>query len=463
MKVTVEKQTIVLLSLFTIVFWSLTFYAVKLISHSIVVQEVSERTETVRSNISLVRAKIENAIFMDTYLAESLATFVTIDPDFAIEHWSHVVAKAVEKSTLIRHVGLAPNNIISHVYPVEGNRAAIGFDFRTNPEQFRTVEIARTSQKVFIAGPLQLVQGGEALIARFPVFSDYPRNENYWGAISVVLDYQKLLEYSGINELDSATLAIRGRDGLGEQGDAFYGSATLFETPDLVIPINLPSGEWQLVADYQIDESTYAKARQQAQILVTAVASILFLSLLVLYRSYHLAHTASLQDDLTKLPNRRYAIRQLNTLLGRSEQPSFVLLNLDLNNFKQVNDKFGHEVGDKLLLHVSSILMNSVRVYDFIARLGGDEFVIILHRVSEDALVNSIIKNIKEQVEKQPLQVDRHTIQTTVSVGYAFPSANQDSVSELMARADHNMYYDKNLSQRQQKESEVLETNQETQ
>ncbi len=462
MKVTVEKQTIVLLSLFTIVFWSLTFYAVNLISHSIVVQEVSERTETVRSNISLVRAKIENAIFMDTYLAESLATFVTIDPDFAIEHWSHVVAKAVEKSTLIRHVGLAPNNIISHVYPVEGNRAAIGFDFRTNPEQFRTVEIARASQKVFIAGPLQLVQGGEALIARFPVFSDYPRNENYWGAISVVLDYQKLLEYSGINELDSAILAIRGRDGLGEQGDVFYGSATLFETPDLVIPINLPSGEWQLVADYQIDENTYAEARQQAQILVTAVASILFLSLLVLYRSYHLAHTASLQDDLTKLPNRRYAIRQLNTLLGRSEQPSFVLLNLDLNNFKQVNDKFGHEVGDKLLLHVSSILMNSVRVYDFIARLGGDEFVIILHRVSEDALVNSIIKNIKEQVEKQPLQIDRHTIQTTVSVGYAFPSANQDSVSELMARADHSMYYDKNLSQRQQKESEVLETNQET-
>ncbi|WMO14673.1 diguanylate cyclase [Pseudoalteromonas piscicida] len=82
--------------------------------------------------------------------------------------------------------------------------------------------------------------------------------------------------------------------------------------------------------------------------------------------------------------------------------------------------------------------------------------------MSEDALVNSIIKNIKEQVEKQPLQIDRHTIQTTVSVGYAFPSANQDSVSELMARADHSMYYDKNLSQRQQKESEVLETNQET-
>ncbi|PHI36546.1 sensor domain-containing diguanylate cyclase [Pseudoalteromonas sp. GCY] len=462
MKVTVEKQTIVLLSLFTIVFWSLTFYAVNLISHSIVVQEVSERTETVRSNISLVRAKIENAIFMDTYLAESLATFVTIDPDFAIEHWSHVVAKVVEKSTLIRHVGLAPDNIISHVYPVEGNRAAIGFDFRTNPEQFRTVEIARTSQKVFIAGPLQLVQGGEALIARFPVFSDYPRNENYWGAISVVLDYLKLLEYSGINELDSAILAIRGRDGLGEQGDVFYGTATLFETPNLVIPINLPSGEWQLVADYQIDESTYAETRQQAQILVTAVALILFLSLLVLYRAYHLAHTASLQDDLTKLPNRRYAIRQLNTLLGRSEQPSFVLLNLDLNNFKQVNDKFGHEVGDKLLLHVSSILMNSVRVYDFIARLGGDEFVIILHRVSEDALVNSIIKNIKEQVASQPLQVNRHIIQTTVSVGYAFPTSNQDSVSELMARADHNMYYDKNLSQRQQKEGQVLETNQET-
>ncbi|MEJ6475064.1 diguanylate cyclase domain-containing protein [Pseudoalteromonas piscicida] len=458
MKVTVEKRTVMLLSLFTIVFWSLTFYAVKLISHSIVVQESSERIETVRSNISLVRAKIENAIFMDTYLAESLATFVTIDPKFTVENWPQVVSKVVEKSTLIRHVGLAPNNIISHVYPVEGNRAAIGFDFRTNPEQFRTVELARTSKQVFIAGPLQLVQGGEALIARFPVFSDYPKNESYWGAISVVLDYQKLLEYSGVEELENVNIAIRGRDGLAAQGDVFFGTNTLFDSPDLAIPIKLPSGEWQLGAQYQIDESVYTESKQQAQVLVFTVALVLFLSLLILYRAYHLAHTASLQDDLTKLPNRRYAIRQLNTLLGRSELPSFVLLNLDLNNFKQVNDKFGHEVGDKLLLHVTSILMNSVRVYDFIARLGGDEFIIILHRVPEEAQVKTIIQNIKHQIAQRPLQVNRHSIAISASIGYAFPKSSQQSVSELMARADHSMYYDKSLTQR--KISEVLETEQ---
>ncbi|PCK33757.1 diguanylate cyclase domain-containing protein [Pseudoalteromonas piscicida] len=458
MKVTVEKRTVMLLSLFTIVFWSLTFYAVKLISHSIVVQESSERIETVRSNISLVRAKIENAIFMDTYLAESLATFVTIDPKFTVENWPQVVSKVVEKSTLIRHVGLAPNNIISHVYPVEGNRAAIGFDFRTNPEQFRTVELARTSKQVFIAGPLQLVQGGEALIARFPVFSDYPKNESYWGAISVVLDYQKLLEYSGVEELENVNIAIRGRDGLAAQGDVFFGTNTLFDSPDLAIPIKLPSGGWQLGAQYQIDESVYTESKQQAQVLVFTVALVLFLSLLILYRAYHLAHTASLQDDLTKLPNRRYAIRQLNTLLGRSELPSFVLLNLDLNNFKQVNDKFGHEVGDKLLLHVTSILMNSVRVYDFIARLGGDEFIIILHRVPEEAQVKTIIQNIKHQIAQRPLQVNRHSIAISASIGYAFPKSSQQSVSELMARADHSMYYDKSLTQR--KISEVLETEQ---
>ncbi|WP_275557202.1 diguanylate cyclase [Pseudoalteromonas sp. J010] len=448
-RITIEKPTIALLLLFSSVFWGLTFYAAKHIAHSIVVQEISERKEVVRSNIALVRAKIENAIFMDTYLAESLATFVTIDSDFAIEHWSLVAAKVVDESRLIRHVGLAPNNVISHVYPAEGNRAAIGFDFRTRPEQFRTVELARTSKRVFIAGPLQLVQGGEALIARFPVFSDYPVNTEYWGAISVVLDYQKLLDSSGILALDDAKVALRGRDGQGQNGAVFFGDSALFGAPDVTIPISLPSGQWQLVADYQIDPSTYSKSENQVRLFVHVIALVLFLSLLILYRAYYLARTASLQDELTKLPNRRHAIRQLSSLLGRTEPPSFALLNLDLNDFKLVNDKFGHEVGDKLLLHVSSILRNSVRVYDFIARFGGDEFIIIVHRVSEEEQVNSIVQHIKQQIQQHPFQVDRHLIAISVSIGHAFPQAGNTSVSELMARADHNMYYDKSVFRQQ--------------
>ncbi|QZO13584.1 diguanylate cyclase domain-containing protein [Pseudoalteromonas piscicida] len=462
MKVTLEKRTVLLLSVFSIGFWWVALYVINLISHSVVVSQLNEQRELTRADVFLARDKLENAIFMDTYLAESLVTLVTIDPQFAVANWSQIVQKTIGKSKLIRHIALAPNNVISDVFPLEGNQAAIGFDFSSNVEQFRTVELARKSQRVFIAGPLQLVQQGEALIARFPVFSDYPKNKNYWGAISVVMDYQQLVTYSGLTKLQNVEVALRGVDGLGPLGEVFFGDREVFESPDLTTVIHLPTGEWQLALNYQIDNAMFGKTKWQTQGMAVLTAFILYLSLLILYRAYRLAHLASMQDDLTKLPNRRFVIKQLTELLDRSEQPSFVLLNLDLNNFKQVNDKFGHEVGDKLLLHVSSILMNSVRVYDFIARLGGDEFVIILHRVSEDALVNSIIKNIKEQVEKQPLQVDRHTIQTTVSVGYAFPSANQDSVSELMARADHNMYYDKNLSQRQQKESEVLETNQET-
>ncbi|MCH1932595.1 CHASE domain-containing protein, partial [Shewanella sp. A25] len=89
-------------------------------------------------------------------LADSLATVVTIDPKFAMDNWNTIGAKLLNKALYVRNVGIAPNNIISHTYPLKGNEKAIGFDFRSSPDQLRTVELARKLQTVYIAGPLEL-------------------------------------------------------------------------------------------------------------------------------------------------------------------------------------------------------------------------------------------------------------------------------------------------------------------
>ena len=461
MKQTITKRTILLILAFTVAFWGLAIYAVNLLSHSMVSEESHTQKEAQRLDISLARSQMEASIFMDIYLAESLAMVATIDSEFATKHWPQVAAKVINKSHFIRHVALAPNNIIRHIYPVKGNQSALGFDFRTQPAQLRTVELARENQQVFIAGPLQLVQGGEALIARFPIFSDYPINKQYWGSLSVVIDYQKLLAASGISELTNQQLGIRGRDGLGEFGDVFYGSETIFQQPDLLLPVKLPFGNWQIAMTYQLDNSAITAIKNQTRVIAVLVAVALFISLIALYRAYHFAHKASLQDELTRLPNRRFATKRLQELLSRQECPSFVLLNLDLNNFKQVNDEFGHEVGDQLLRHVAQLIQNSIRVYDFAARLGGDEFLIILHRVEEQQQLQTIITKIKSRISTTPLVIAGQAISAEASVGFAFVKREGDSVSDLMARADRSMYSDKK-QQAQRVNKTVLSGDQES-
>ncbi|MEC8925865.1 MAG: CHASE domain-containing protein, partial [Pseudomonadota bacterium] len=162
-------------------------------------REQTKQNERLREVVSLAKSKLEAELFRDVFLADSLATVITIDPQIAIENWTSLGKKLMGKSTHVRNVGIAPNDVILLNYPPKGNEKAIGLDFRTVPKQYRTVLKARQLQDVFLSGPLELVQGGMAVIARFPVFNDYPQNKDYWGSISVVIDYQSLMRVSGFS------------------------------------------------------------------------------------------------------------------------------------------------------------------------------------------------------------------------------------------------------------------------
>ena len=104
--------------------------------------------------------QVRSRTFRDVFLADSLATVITIDPQIAIENWISLGKKLMGKSTHVRNVGIAPNDVILLNYPPKGNEKAIGLDFRTVPKQYRTVLKARQLQDVFLSGPLELVQGG---------------------------------------------------------------------------------------------------------------------------------------------------------------------------------------------------------------------------------------------------------------------------------------------------------------
>lgn len=435
----VEKALVIILS---IGYWLIAFVLSNYLANLSVESQVEAARDDVRREVALVRSQIEATIFEHTYIADSLATVITLHPDFVAENWSSIGASLINKSGLIRNVGMAPNNVISHVYPTEGNEKAIGLDFRTVPSQYASVLRAKSLGWVFIDGPLTLVQGGTALIARFPIFLDFPKNKNYWGSVSVVFQYDKILEKSGIRRIENAEVALS-RKSLDQQSvNVFYGKESTFESADFVLPIHLPNSDWTLSVQYRLNDDLEIKNNQRITLLFAFLgALVIFISGLVLYRAYRIAHSISLKDELTGLPNRRFFMSFLQQRVQKSEKKGgFTLLNVDLNKFKAINDSLGHDAGDALLQHVAKVLKEVLRSSDFIGRIGGDEFLIVLDRCTEADRVKEIIVKIEAEFSRQPLYWKEKPIYASLSIGHAICLNDALSIKTLLAQADQSMY-----------------------
>ncbi len=173
-------------------------------------------------------------------------------------------------------------------------------------------------------------------------------------------------------------------------------------------------------------------------------------SLALVFYLRHRSHMAELvrvadHDPLTLLPNRRYFNNELRQRMQKTEQlqGALALLYFDLNGFKQVNDCYGHDMGDKLLVHVARQVGASVRRSDFFARLSGDEFVIILDQVQSDSALQQTIERVIAAAN-EPLCHQGERLEFRFSLGVSvFNSRNHVSAERLLQQADAAMYQSK--------------------
>ncbi|MEO5332205.1 MAG: diguanylate cyclase [Magnetococcus sp. YQC-5] len=145
-------------------------------------------------------------------------------------------------------------------------------------------------------------------------------------------------------------------------------------------------------------------------------------------------------DGLTKLYNRKHFIEslQLRILNARLHQKKLALLFIDLDGFKPVNDTYGHEVGDLLLIRVAEVLQKTVRHDDVVARQGGDEFVIMIgirEMADAELVANKLVKLLST-----PQMIANHEIHFGASIGVALFPEDGLEPDELLHRADEGMY-----------------------
>jgi len=182
--------------------------------------------------------------------------------------------------------------------------------------------------------------------------------------------------------------------------------------------------EWDVTADVLMQEELLRRAQQ-------------------LEESYRLLEYSALHDYLSGLPN-RHALDQFLAARGTPETFSSAVLHIDLDNFKEVNDRLGHHVGDQVLRAFSARLAASLPVNGFAARTGGDEFIVILDHASLDQ-ARTLAEQVLEAAAATRTDVDLVGIDIGASVGLAYGHA---SFEQLLAQSDLALYKAKDMGRR---------------
>jgi diguanylate cyclase (GGDEF)-like protein len=162
----------------------------------------------------------------------------------------------------------------------------------------------------------------------------------------------------------------------------------------------------------------------------------------VLIRGAFREATTASRDALTGLPDRGQLERQLNWLWGQSRlsaKPCLAALFLDLNDFKRINDQWGHQVGDEALRQVAQRLQTALRADDFLARYGGDEFVALLTGWKRPDDLQLVVRRLHESLQS-PLQLNCGSIAVSASIGVAVLSDQHTTPEALLHAADLEMY-----------------------
>ncbi|WP_084308429.1 diguanylate cyclase [Phytopseudomonas flavescens] len=157
-------------------------------------------------------------------------------------------------------------------------------------------------------------------------------------------------------------------------------------------------------------------------------------------REQELRH-AAFHDPLTELPNRRYLIERCEQALGRALQSgeTLALLLIDLDHFKPINDRYGHDAGDLMLQHVGKRIREHMRASDTVARLGGDEFAVLIEGADAQSHAQDVAARLLAELAR-PVDYAGQALTVSISIGVAFHPLHAEQFASLYKAADQALY-----------------------
>ncbi|EKE72336.1 diguanylate cyclase domain-containing protein [Gallaecimonas xiamenensis] len=379
-----------------------------------------------------LRANLESSFNAPLHLGQGLVSFLRTQPNASPEQINAMLGELFKASDHLRNIAAAPDLVMRYVYPLKGNEAVIGVDYRTLPLQWAVVQDSLAQKKTLLDGPVSLVQGGTGVVARSPVLLD---GGQAWGMVGMVLDLDGILEDAGFHTLQTDfELSLENS----HKSDGWIAGDKVLPQPQYRLPVKVLTEHWTLLASPRpLPVPSDVPFHLAALLLAGAFAGLVWL----LLQEHQKAIFWANHDHLTSLPNRRCFMHSLENALEQWHQRRrpFALFYLDLNDFKGINDRYGHAVGDGVLGEVAKRLALSARKHDLVARVGGDEFVLLLQDLASLKDVQGAAQRFVDAVQA-PMFIRGQELQITVALGQARPARQGDRPDDLIRQADFAMY-----------------------
>lgn len=395
---------------------------------------------------STVRAALEASINVRANLERGLVAFFEADPNRSEEEFRAYASALILDDPTVINLAMLKGTVIAFVHPYERNKAALGRDLSLIPEQARSVIEAIQTRLPVISGPYQLVQGGYGLTSRMSVYPKSDGVASYWGQASVVFDIDELFRQAGLVDHPTIEFAISRHDPRLERDTMIFGGEAVLHNRPVDLDIDIPGVAWVLSA---VPKAGWRSGEWVVFGVGVGGAVVGLLAGLMMFSLLHTREALremAYHDQLTDLPNRSLFWDRLGVATSRSERDGtgICLCMVDLNDFKLINDNYGHVAGDRLLVVIAKRLAGSLRKSDTVARLGGDEFAVIAP-VADSSGVDEVTERLRACF-KEPFDLGAVTTEARASFGSALYPVDGTDPEGLLAAADRRMYQEKRAS-----------------
>lgn len=427
-----KKKTIVPLIVFLVGICLLSVF-----TYNTNVQIQKDRRTIAKLNVVTYGQRIENDIENGIEITDTLKQLL-INGNGQIIDFSKIAENLMSYS--IQSVQLAPNGVVTEIYPEEGNEAG-KIDLLNDSKRGEISNYAKDHNTIITQGPVELKQGGSGLVVRNPIYlEDENGQEYFWGFTIAVLRVPEVFEDStnALSKFKYNYRLLRETSVLDKKHVVVDANCDKMIRP---ATYNLTVGKekWKLEimprAGWGNSKTLYLIffGGLSLVLLLTGLTIVLFLLDERRVELKELAH----KDGLTKLYNRYGFDEMAEKMIKKDPEAYYVAALLDVDDFKLINDMYGHAYGDKALISLAENMQKLFPSSALLGRNGGDEFCILLPNCTMEEIKEALIEFTKTP---KTFSYKGQTYSFCISLGYAEYPNNAIERSQLMRCADAALY-----------------------
>ncbi|MGO1919675.1 MAG: sensor domain-containing diguanylate cyclase [Alkalibacterium gilvum] len=401
-------------------------------------QLYEEQQTAANEHLNRVKTEVKAHLDSSLFYADFFEMIISQNPDIEESELLKYSELIVERNTLIDNVSLAEDGVINFVYPLEGNEELIGLNVMEELDKEMILKKTYQEDNHIAQEIVETTHGNRKIFNRIPVIVDDAESEKIWGSANVVIDFDELIEstlYANQMYLFDSAIVVESD----WAKTMSWGKTDIFKTDALRTSIHLPDQVWR-IGTMPVEGWVGEQSYYQPEIIIFYIfIAIIFFLVMFFTHQYFNKRELSRTDMLTQLLNKKTFELSAKKTLKKSRKKNGLLL-IDFNDFKIINDTYGHLMGDQVLTISANRLKHSLKKQDIIGRIGGDEIMILVNDVTISEL-ESIKNRIIQQVEK-PICFHGLTITPSVSIGHTLIS-QWVPFEQLYDIVDKKMYRNK--------------------